>query len=177
MPARLIAHVRGNLVGCVALFVALGGTAYAAGTFDGGQLKDRSVGARKVMKGTLTGVEINESKLGAVPSAKLGGLLWARVDSTVSHPNPHVIGGRGLSVTASSDGGGSGGGTYDYTMRATHDVRACAANVTVQVPPGYSHTPARISTRTASGNKLLVRVETTPINAGFWPGLSVIVVC
>jgi hypothetical protein len=74
-----------NVISCLALFVALGGSAYAAT-----QLKKNSVGtkqlkknavteakvgneaitAAKVKSGTLTGTQIDVSTLGTVPSAK-----------------------------------------------------------------------------------------------------------
>jgi hypothetical protein len=56
-------------VALLALAIALGGTAYAAGLINGSQLKDRSVAAVKIKKHTLTGTEINVSKLGTVPNA------------------------------------------------------------------------------------------------------------
>ena len=81
MLSRL--HLRVNhatVVAYLALFVALGGSGYAAVTINGKQLKNRSVVGRKLKKDTLTGTEIKESKLGKVPSAntatnasKLGG--------------------------------------------------------------------------------------------------------
>src|SRR4029079_14065929 len=70
MAARFWNHVRQNVVGYVALFVALGGTAWAAGPLAGrntvnsaaiinGQVKQSDVGAnavtsRNVVNGTLT---------------------------------------------------------------------------------------------------------------------------
>src|SRR6266480_664099 len=60
-----------NVMATIAVFVALGGSGYAAVTLNGRQLKNRSVAGKKLKKNTLTGTEINESKLGKVPSAKL----------------------------------------------------------------------------------------------------------
>lgn len=69
-----------TVISCTALFVALGGTSYAAVTLDGKDLKNRSVAASKVKTRTLTGTQvkndgltgkqIKESTLGTVPSAK-----------------------------------------------------------------------------------------------------------
>jgi hypothetical protein len=56
-------------VALLALFVALGGTGYAVTKINGKNLKDRSVPAKKLKKDQLSGTEINESKLGKVPSA------------------------------------------------------------------------------------------------------------
>ena len=62
------------VVAVAALFVALGGTGYAAVKLNGKNLKNRTVAAKKVKRNTLTGAEIRESTLGAVPnSARLAG--------------------------------------------------------------------------------------------------------
>jgi hypothetical protein len=77
------------VISLVALFVALGGTSYAAlvitgknikngsvtgkdiknGTLTGGKVKNRSLTASDIKNGTLTGKQIAETKLGKVPSA------------------------------------------------------------------------------------------------------------
>src|SRR5579862_2242593 len=58
-----------TLLATVALFVALGGTAYAVSTINGSLLKNRSVAAIKLEKHTITGTEVNLKKLGKVPNA------------------------------------------------------------------------------------------------------------
>ncbi|MFA4928430.1 MAG: hypothetical protein WC558_07930 [Patulibacter sp.] len=68
-----------TVISCTALFVALGGTSYAAVTMDGKDLKNRSVAATKIKTRTLTGTQIKndgltgkqikESTLGTVPRA------------------------------------------------------------------------------------------------------------
>src|SRR3954468_7741027 len=68
-------------VALLALFVALGGTGYAAvklngkniknKTIAGKKLKNRTITGSKLKKNTLTGKQIKESKLGTVPKAKL----------------------------------------------------------------------------------------------------------
>jgi hypothetical protein len=62
------------VVACLALIVALGGTSYAAirlpaNSVGTKQLKKGAVTGVKVKSNTLTGNQINESKLGKVPSA------------------------------------------------------------------------------------------------------------
>jgi hypothetical protein len=49
--------------------VSSGTAAVAASLITGAQIKDRSITAVDVAKNTLTGVEVNESKLGVVPHA------------------------------------------------------------------------------------------------------------
>jgi Sulfatase-modifying factor enzyme 1 len=71
MFARFRARVNhATVVAYLALFVALGGSGYAAVNINGSQLKNRSVAGKKLKKNTLTGTEIKESKLGKVPRAK-----------------------------------------------------------------------------------------------------------
>src|SRR5215218_6203508 len=62
------------VVACLALLVALGGTGYAAiklpaNSVGTKQLKRGAVTGVKVKGNTLTGTQINESRLGPVPSA------------------------------------------------------------------------------------------------------------
>jgi hypothetical protein len=82
---RLGTHVRRQLVGYLALFVALGGSAYAVSSLPKNsvgtrQLKNDAVTSAKVQANSLTGGDINESMLGPVGFAlqagnatKLGG--------------------------------------------------------------------------------------------------------
>lgn len=88
---RLLRHLSfSNVIAMVALFVALGGAAYAGTTINGSSIKNGSIGggklkketitANKLKKGTITGAQIepgtitsssiNESTLGTVPSAQ-----------------------------------------------------------------------------------------------------------
>ena len=57
-------------VALLALFVALGGTGYAVTKINGKVLKNRTVAAKKLKLDQVGGAEINESRLGKVPSAK-----------------------------------------------------------------------------------------------------------
>ena len=59
-----------NVMATIALLLALGGTSYAAvQQINGKTIKKRSITAKKVKRNSLGGGEINESKLGPVPSA------------------------------------------------------------------------------------------------------------
>jgi hypothetical protein len=92
MMEAVRAHVRGNVVGYVALFVALGGTAFAAATVDSRDVVNNSLRSadlknQKAVKGkdvrdsTLQGVDVDDSSLGGADVAdnSLGG---ADVDET-----------------------------------------------------------------------------------------------
>ena len=53
----------------VAMFLALGSTAYAVTQINGKNIIDGTVTGKKLARNTLTGREILESSLGRVPSA------------------------------------------------------------------------------------------------------------
>jgi hypothetical protein len=67
-----------NVMSTVAVFIALGGSSYAAVTISGSSIRNRSIPGAKLRHDTLTGKQIRESKLARVPRArnadKLGGL-------------------------------------------------------------------------------------------------------
>jgi hypothetical protein len=82
MLTRARNHLSHNLIAYLALFIALGGTSYAAVRINGKNIKNRSIPAKKVKRNALRGAEINESKLGQVPlaaQARLGRAV-GRVD-------------------------------------------------------------------------------------------------
>ena len=70
-----------NVMSTLAVFIALGGSSYAAFTINGASIKNRSISGKKLRHNTLTGVQIKESQLGRVQRAKradsLGGLTAA----------------------------------------------------------------------------------------------------
>lgn len=53
----------------MALFVALGGTAYATTAFNGKLIQNGTITGKKLKKDTLGGRQVKESRLGKVPSA------------------------------------------------------------------------------------------------------------
>jgi hypothetical protein len=130
---KLQRHVRANAVAYLALFVAMSGTAVAAGglarnSVGTAQLKNRAVTGRKVARKTLTGFNIRVRTLGTVPdSNRLGHLLpsafQARVTGSCSSTRAissitsrgtvgcSTVGGTITRVSAGTDltGGGSSG--------------------------------------------------------------------
>src|SRR5512132_2498331 len=66
---RFIRVLRRQGIALVALFVALGGSSYAALKINGSQIKNRSVSGKKLKRNTLGGVTIKESRLGKVRRA------------------------------------------------------------------------------------------------------------
>lgn len=58
-----------NVMSTLAVFIALGGSSYAALTISGSSIKNRSISGTKLRKNTLTGTHIKESRLARVPRA------------------------------------------------------------------------------------------------------------
>ena len=76
------------VVAVIALIVALGGTAYAAQSINGGSIKKQTIGGGKLKHKTLTGYQINTNKLGVVPSAKRAAhTYWAVVNNPAGAGN------------------------------------------------------------------------------------------
>ncbi|MFZ0040769.1 MAG: hypothetical protein WAK93_05640, partial [Solirubrobacteraceae bacterium] len=92
---KLLKHVKGNAIAYLALFVALGGTSYAAVNLPAG-----SVGSRQLRRGAVTNKKLAN---GSVTPAKLNGkdiagsvAMWARVSASgtviASKPQAHIVG-------------------------------------------------------------------------------------
>jgi hypothetical protein len=62
-----------NVMSTLAVFIALGGSAYAVGKINGAQLKNRSVSGKKLKRNTIGGSTVKESRLGRVPLASRAG--------------------------------------------------------------------------------------------------------
>jgi hypothetical protein len=58
-----------NAMASIAVFIALGGGAYAAVQVNGKNIKPRSIAGKKLKNNTLSGKQINERRLGQVPRA------------------------------------------------------------------------------------------------------------
>lgn len=83
------------VVACLALIVALGGTSYAAVRLPANsvgtkQLKKGAVTGVKVKSNTLTGTQINESRLGKVPSAGSADTAASAPVSRLDYPSAVV---------------------------------------------------------------------------------------
>jgi hypothetical protein len=64
-----------NAMASIAVFVALGGGAYAAVHVNGADIENRTVAGKKIKNNTLGGKQIDEGQLGEVPRAARAG--WA----------------------------------------------------------------------------------------------------
>lgn len=58
-----------NMMATVAVFIALGGSAYAASKINGKTIKVKSIPGNRLKPNTVTGTQVNESTLAQVPSA------------------------------------------------------------------------------------------------------------
>jgi hypothetical protein len=83
---RLSAHLRSNLVGWIALFVALGGTGYAAIS-----LPRNSVGAAQIRNHVITPVKLNPSSIGG--SVRAWAIIRANATVLASSRKPVVFSG------------------------------------------------------------------------------------
>jgi len=63
------------VIACLALFIALGSTAYAVTLINGHNIINGTITGKKLAKNTLTGRQILESRLGRVPSAANAGTV------------------------------------------------------------------------------------------------------
>jgi hypothetical protein len=81
---RLIAHLRGNLVGWIALFIALGGTGYAAIS-----IPRNSVGAAQIRNRSITPVKLNPSTIGG--SVRAWAIIRANATVIASSRKPVVF--------------------------------------------------------------------------------------
>jgi hypothetical protein len=60
-----------NVMSSMAVFIALGGSSYAAVTISGSNIKNRSITGSKLKKNALTGAEIKEATLARVTRARI----------------------------------------------------------------------------------------------------------
>src|SRR3954449_8394568 len=68
-----------NVMSTLGVFIALGGSSYAAVTLSGADIKHRSIPGTKLKRNTITGAEIRESRLGRVPHAAFADTVAASV--------------------------------------------------------------------------------------------------
>lgn len=175
------------VVAIVALFMALGGTSYAAlkitgknvvnGTLTGADVDNRSLGGKEIKKNTLDGDEINESALGAVPKATdadtVGGQpassfmvkqtrgFEAPIPSAANIANNAVVG--TLADLAP--------GTYVVTAKLTYDNDGSADSQTCTLHvPGSNDVTTFVTDVT--DNETLTLQKLTSSNAVFSPSVS-----
>ena len=59
-----------NVMSTLGVFIALGGSSYAALTISGSDIRNRSIPAKKLKRNSITNREVRESRLSRVPRAR-----------------------------------------------------------------------------------------------------------
>jgi hypothetical protein len=132
--SRLISHLRHNLVAYLALFVALGGTSYAAVSLPAG-----SVGTRQLRNGSVTRVKLNGTQFAGYVHA------WAYVSAA-----GRIIVARGFERRVQVVAGYAGGSyTVSYLLSLKRREGGCVALASLAEPalgegPQSGSTPARV---------------------------------
>lgn len=157
-----------NVVSCIALFVALGGAAYAAGkpgknSVGTKQIKNSAVTAAKIKNGTITGTKINLSSLGAVPNAS----------NAANAANSSALGGQPASAFASASVVRSATVEENGTVVASKSDGISQANVTHPAAGFYCVSGLSPAPKTAvatagfgARGNIEVFVETNPGSTG-----------
>jgi hypothetical protein len=143
------------MVALIALLAALGGTAYAAQTINGGAIKKQTIGGGKLKKDTLTGFQIDTNKLGTVPLAQVAThTFWAVVNNPGSPGNAVLARASGPGITA-AEGGGAVTVTFPFAVSGCANV-AARNNAGTTVPnSGYAQT----NSSAANPNAIEVRTR------------------
>lgn len=102
-----------NVMSSLALFIAIGGTGYAASQINGSLLLNQSVSAAKLKPDTLGGGQIKEKSLGKVPAS-------ARADSAAAADHAGRADNAGHASAADSATNAGHAGTADSSTNAAH---------------------------------------------------------
>jgi hypothetical protein len=113
----------------LALFVALGGTVYAAAKINGRQIAPNSIPGNRIKKGSLTGAEVDASTLGQVPSA-------ARATSAASAGTADTASRAALADRASTAANATTAATADKASNVLAASINAAGEVTAAEQPG-----------------------------------------
>lgn len=156
------------VIACVALFVAMGGSAYAVatGAINGREVKNYSLTGKDIKKDGLGGVSIKESRLGTVGSA-----------DTLSHTATvaaagQLVRGRGVTAAARTSEG-------QYQVTFNRNVQGCVAVASVGDPSAAAPPNGQATTSFLVTNGNVVRVRTAAANDGSVAnrGFNLIVSC
>jgi hypothetical protein len=141
-------------VALTALFVALGGSGYAAATISGASLTNRSVAGKKLKKDAVTGMEVKDRSLGAA-DFKLGQLPAGPQGATGSTGPAGSPGATGAQGTPGSPGADGSAVAFAYVE--------AFAGATITVNPAFAHnlTAANI-TRSSAGRYCFHDLPFTP---------------
>lgn len=141
------------VVACIALFVALGGSAYAAVVISGKNVKNYSLTGKDVKKDGIGGVTVKESRLSTVPSA-----------ATLSHTASvgslgQLVRGRGVTAAIRT-------GVGRYQVSFNQNVQGCVSVGSIGDPSVAGPPAGQISTAGLATNGAVVQVRTAAANDG-----------
>jgi hypothetical protein len=151
-------------VALVALFVALGGSAYAAFVVTSGNIKNNTIRSRDVRNGGLIGKDLGRDRVGgrAIKESTLGVVPASLVAEGSTHFSVVAAGGqqvRGRRATASRTGIGR------YQVIFDRDVRSCAYFATIGGPTAAAPpNNGQITVSSLASNVNGVDVRTTGAN-------------
>lgn len=75
MIGRLTAHLRRNAYGIVAIFIALGGSAYAAATIGSNDIKPNAIKSKHIKDGQVKSADVDPAVLDGINAASLDGAI------------------------------------------------------------------------------------------------------
>jgi hypothetical protein len=166
MKRRLRAPSPAMVVALIALFISLGGSAYAVATIGSDDIINGSIRNRDFKDGTLRGQEakrdgfgggaIKESTLGQVPSAGAAVVAEGLRHAVISNVGGTVRG-RGVASSALAGDG-------QYQVVFDRDVRNCVYNATLGDESAAGAGNGQISVTSAAANVNGVRVVTRNSN-------------
>jgi hypothetical protein len=161
------------IVALVALVVAFGGTAYAAGQINGNSIQKQSIGGGKLKKRTLTGYQVNVNKLGEVPLAKrTTHTFWAVVHNPAGKGNATLSRASDAGVISAVEAGGAVSVIFPITVSNCANVAGRNNDGTSPPDAGYAQT------NVAPANQNAIEVHTKDkTGANEDSDFSLIVVC
>jgi hypothetical protein len=141
-------------VALIALFVALGGSGYAAVKISGANLTNRSVAGKKLKKSAVTGNEVKNRSLGAA-DFKLGQLPAGPQGATGSTGSAGSPGATGAQGTPGSPGANGSAVAFAYVEAFTGG--------TITVNPAFAHNLSAANiTRSSAGRYCFHNLPFTP---------------